>query len=176
MKLDRVTAPWAYARGEPFRAIASLELLGSLLGLMLLVDEVPGGSPFLGGKISVGGNTDNSGNRFAVTKMLTTKWPLLAFLAELSAQLEVRNVLLEVNWVPREENAEADAIKNEDAQWLRKEKRIRKTPGQMPFIVLPELLLRGETFYSGLENINVDCPTREEWGLRKPLRVLDPWG
>ena len=40
MKLDRLTAPWVFARGEPFRAIASLELIGTLLGLMLLVDEV----------------------------------------------------------------------------------------------------------------------------------------
>ena len=39
MKLDRCSAPWAFARGEPFRAIASLELLGTMLGLMLLVDE-----------------------------------------------------------------------------------------------------------------------------------------
>ena len=29
MKLDRSTAPWAYGRGEPYRAIASLELPGS---------------------------------------------------------------------------------------------------------------------------------------------------
>ena len=28
IKLDRTTSPWAFARGEPFRALASLELLG----------------------------------------------------------------------------------------------------------------------------------------------------
>ena len=40
LKLDRLSAPWAFARGEPFRAIAALELLGALLGLMLLVEEM----------------------------------------------------------------------------------------------------------------------------------------
>ena len=37
LTLTRATAPWAYARGDPFRTIASLELLGSLVSLVLLV-------------------------------------------------------------------------------------------------------------------------------------------
>ena len=72
--------------------MASLELHGSLLGLMLLIDENPRGGKDVGARISVGGLTDNSGNRYAVTKMLTTKYPLLAFLRELSAQLEERQI------------------------------------------------------------------------------------
>ena len=41
-KLDRLSAPRAFARGEPFGAIASLKLLGTLLGLKLLVVETSG--------------------------------------------------------------------------------------------------------------------------------------
>ena len=37
VRLTRVTAPWAFARGETFRVIASLELLGALLGVMILL-------------------------------------------------------------------------------------------------------------------------------------------
>ena len=33
VSLTRKTAPWAFARGEPFRTIAALELLGVLVGL-----------------------------------------------------------------------------------------------------------------------------------------------
>ena len=84
---------------NPFRAIASLELLGTMLGLMLLVDETFSSERYFACSLSVGGITDNNGNRYAVTKMLTAKWPLLAFLAELSLQLESRGILLEVNWV-----------------------------------------------------------------------------
>ena len=36
-RLTRATAPWAYGKGEPFRAIAALELLGTLVSLMVLV-------------------------------------------------------------------------------------------------------------------------------------------
>ena len=73
LKLDRRSAPWAFARGEPYRAIASLELLGTMLGLMLLVKEVSVSEQYFSCSLSVGGLTDNSGNRYAVTKMLTTK-------------------------------------------------------------------------------------------------------
>jgi hypothetical protein len=37
VSLDRRNAPWAFAKGESFRTIAALELLGALVGLMVLV-------------------------------------------------------------------------------------------------------------------------------------------
>ena len=37
VRLTRRNAPWAFARGEPFRTIASLELMGALLGVMILL-------------------------------------------------------------------------------------------------------------------------------------------
>ena len=37
VELTRVNAPWAFARGEPFRTIASLELLGAFVGVMVLL-------------------------------------------------------------------------------------------------------------------------------------------
>ena len=97
VKLTKHSAPWAFEKGEPFRSIASLELLGSLLGVMLLVDESGRAQGNHGGVLSVGALTDNSGNRFAVTKMLSTKWPLTAFVAELAAQLERRQILFQMD-------------------------------------------------------------------------------
>ena len=35
--LTRKNAPWTFARGEPFRTIATLKLLGALLGMMVLL-------------------------------------------------------------------------------------------------------------------------------------------
>ena len=55
LKLDKHNAPWAFEKGEPFRTIASLELLGSLLGVMLLVDEWGRAQGNHGGVLSVGG-------------------------------------------------------------------------------------------------------------------------
>ena len=37
VRLTRKNAAWAFARGEPFRTIASLELLGALVGVMVLL-------------------------------------------------------------------------------------------------------------------------------------------
>ena len=37
--LNRQNAPWAFARGETFRVIASLELLGALVSVMVLLPE-----------------------------------------------------------------------------------------------------------------------------------------
>ena len=71
-----------------------------------------------GCSVSVGGLTDNLGNQFAVAKLLTTKWPLSAFLAGIGVQLEMKNIMLDVAWVPRELNTEADEITNGDVAWL----------------------------------------------------------
>ena len=158
MKLDRCSAPWAFARGEPFRAIASLELLGTMLGLMLLVDETFSSERYFVCSLLVGGITGNNGNRYVVAKMLTAKCFLLAFLAELSLQLEPRGILLEANWVPREQNTEADAIANGDFTWLKAANKVDTVMGQLPFILLPDLLSMGEGFYSGSETVNLGAP------------------
>lgn len=39
-RLSRKTAPWAYLRGDPFRNIATLELIGVLVAVMVFL---PGG-------------------------------------------------------------------------------------------------------------------------------------
>ena len=51
----------------------SVELLGTMLGMLILVDEAFSSERYFACSLSVGGITDNNGNRFAVTKMLTTK-------------------------------------------------------------------------------------------------------
>lgn len=79
---------------------------------MLLLDDDHEGGATHTARVSVGGLTDNIGNRFAVARLLTTKWPLDVFVSELATQLEVRNLLLQLSWVPRDQNAEADAITN----------------------------------------------------------------
>ena len=75
--LTRVTAPWAFHRGEPFRTIASLELLASLVGVMVLLPEDSWKrSSGATGYVTLGCGTDNSGNTFLLDGLLTTKFPL----------------------------------------------------------------------------------------------------
>ena len=91
--------PWAFQReGKAHRMITTLEALGLLLALlafgpnehvddMCLTVQVP---PF----------TDNKGNDFVVNKLMTTKFPLCAFVMELAAQAEARGVKMEAEWTP----------------------------------------------------------------------------
>ena len=174
LKLNRHNAPWVFTKGEPFRTIASLEMLGSLLGIMLLLSDSNGSEDHFGGSISVGGLTDNIGNRFVLARMLTTKWPLLAFLSETSAQLEARKIMFELSWVPREQNAEADAITNGDFGWLSAGKQVATKMCELPFIILPEMLSQGEAFYAGNEVVN-NGPIQFVKRDQRTLRVRDPW-
>ena len=75
VSLTRKTAPWAFARGEPFRTIAALELLGILVGVMILIPEsTPRGE--ISGLLTLSCGTDNQSNTYLLDKLLTTKYPL----------------------------------------------------------------------------------------------------
>lgn len=175
VKLTKHSAPWAFEKGEPFRSIASFELLGSLLGVMLLVDKSGKAQGCHGGVLSVGALTDNSGNRFAVTKMLCTKWPLTASVAELAAQLERRQILFQMDWAPREQNQEADSITNGNVQWLNLLKEAHVSLNELPFEILPVLLAEGSAFYANLDHVNVAAEGPPQFN-RTSLRVRDPFG
>ena len=131
-----------------------------------------------GCSVSVGGVTDNRGNRFAIAKLLTTKWRLAAFVAETAVQLETRGILLDVTWVPRELNAEADAITNCNVEWLSPELEIKTKFENLPFMVLKELLTLGEAFQKDLEAVNTEDATvtpHNHVGPAPLLKVRDPW-
>jgi hypothetical protein len=165
--LTKSTAPWAFCKGEPFRTIASLELLGSLIAIMLLLDPNESQEDDLFGTLSVGGLTDNSGNRFAVARMMSTKWPLSAFVSEMAVQLEERGLLFELQWIPREQNTEADAITNGDFTWLNPLRRLDVILERLPFLVLPKLLKEGAVFYKDIDTVNVGVPP-----AKKPDKLL----
>ena len=86
VKLDRRNAPWSSARGEAFRTIASLELLGALVGVMALMPVEEFETEALG-SVTMTCGTDNQGNSFLLDKLLTTKYPLGVILMELAAQV-----------------------------------------------------------------------------------------
>ena len=84
---DAGPAPWAFGRGEPFKAIAALELFASLLSLMIFS---PGWKKQLGGggegSVVISGFTDNAGNEAVLNRLMTSKFPLVVILTELAEQ------------------------------------------------------------------------------------------
>ena len=150
MTLDRKNAPWDYRKGEPFRVIAALELLGSLLGAKIFLPKAEG-LHWAAGKISAGATTDNLGNRFVLNRLMSTKFPLLAFLCEFAVLLEERGCLFELGWVPRDQNEQADAITNGNYSDFKMANEIRIVLEEMDFRVLGDLLDLGDKFYEEVE-------------------------
>ena len=108
-RLTRHNASWAFTAGETYRAIATLELVATLAGVICF--GVPSGKQ-LRARCSAG--TDNLGNTAVASKLLTTKFPLCIFLMELVVQLQAQGAELHLHWLPRLQNVEADQLTNGD--------------------------------------------------------------
>ncbi len=120
-RLSSDSAPWAYARGEPYRSIAALEAVGVLVALVAFQDFFTAGSDAV---YTVRGLTDNKGNRATISRLQSTKFPLCAVLMEVAAQSEHLGIRLALDWVPHDWNAEADRLSNGDSQGFDPSRRV----------------------------------------------------
>ena len=184
VKLTRQNAPWAFEGGEPYRKIASLELLTSLLAVMAFnpLDEGPATKLSLSGSNGMRGLTDNLGNRYVVRALATTAFPLCCILMELSIQLLRRNAYLSLDWVPREGNKEADALSEGSFHGFDPAKRIEVDLASMKFEVLNELLEHGAELYSIIrqgkavkDRYVAPKPKAKKRKLEDKLKTKDPW-
>ena len=112
-----------FEAGEPYRAIASLELLGILTALVAFPQEVGATKRF---HLSAG--TDNQGNRHLVSRLLTTKFPLCVVLMQLAWTLHTKDLELRLDWLPRLQGREADALTNEDFEGFNPDLRVTVEP------------------------------------------------
>ena len=112
VNLNRDNAAWAFKNGEAFRVIASLELLGALVGLMVLmpVDQAP--VPEFGASVTLSCGAVSRGNYCLLDKMFTTRFPLGLILMELSHQMRRRGAVLRAQRIPRDQNEETDRLTN----------------------------------------------------------------
>ena len=93
--LDQARAPWAFEKGLPYRTISALELLGSTIAVMLNPECVTPGAV---NSLLFLGDTDSGVSCSAVSRGLSTSYPLCLVAMELSAQLESRAALLRLSW------------------------------------------------------------------------------
>ena len=61
----------------------------------------------------MGGATDNQGNSFLIARCLSTAFPLNVILMQAAEDLEQRGAWLDLQWVRRNHNEEADELTNE---------------------------------------------------------------
>ena len=102
------------------------------------------------GVIEISGETDNRGNSFVVDKLMSVKFPLNVVLMELAFQLHERGLSLDLKWIPRDDNVEADSLSNFCFDDFQPENRISVDIGNLGFAILPSLMAEGEQMYKDL--------------------------
>jgi len=177
-KVDQTNAPWAFKKNDqPYRFIASLEALAVLSAVVAFGPEE--GSTPTGITLLVPSWTDNRGNTFALSRLMSTKFPLSAIVMELAAQLEARGLTLELGWAPRAFNQEADDLSNFQLDQFSPERRVPFDIGDYPWKVLPRLLVAGEAFIEearlARENKGPQRRATQKRRREDRLRVRDPW-
>ena len=178
VELSRKNAAWAFSKGEPFKTVAALELFATLLSIMAFAEEWPKDAD---GVVAVSGMTDNVGNPSVLSKLMTSKFPLLVVLAELSAQLHGRGLDMNLEWIPREQNSEADALSNLRFEGFRGERRVELDVEKLEWKILPEMMVAAEGLYGEIKVHKEERTASKRRNLdqvRKPgkkLKERDPW-
>ena len=175
--LNKKNAPWIYAKGEPYRVIAALELYTTLVSLMVFGPAWPRGC---GSTIILSGLTDNLGNTFCLSRLMKSKFPLLVILTELAAQVREMDLNLELFWTPRDQNEEADALTNGDFSAFDPSRRIPVNVESLAWKVLPRMMGIAGTLYQEVKTIKEQKKnTSDKPGKRRRpeerLRQRDPW-
>ena len=150
LRLDERTAPWAFCRGLPARAISALELLASTVALVLLT---PAAEKLTGqrGAVAVTGFTDSQVASNVLRRGMTTSFPLCCVAMELAAQLEHRDAELCLEWTPREENREADALADGRTEGFSPALRAGQDFTDIGWLVLPDLMAAGLQFHGAVK-------------------------
>ena len=126
-----------------------MELLGALVGLMIMVpDDLL--SPDSVGTATITCGTDNQGNSLRLDKLLTTKYPLGVVLMELACQAGRKRASLRARWIPRLQNEEADALTNGEFHHFRAENRIEVDLLKLKFLVMGSSFDEGEAYMKEL--------------------------
>ena len=129
--------------------------------------------------------TDNKGNSFFLGKLMTTKYPIVVVLMELSCHLWLRRAALHARWLPRLQNEEADARSNEDLHHFDERMRISVGLEKLGFVFMNDLFDADEAYFKELDDLNAQANVAQAAAgpaqrARKPkagqtLRERQPW-
>ena len=162
-----------FSRRKPYRTIAALELFGTLLSIIAFSASWPSSAK---GCIQLTGSTDNLGNSWILNKMMSTKFPMLIVLGEVAAQLRKLNASLNLVWVPRLQNEEADALTNGEFSAFRTENRVNVDVPSLSFLILPKLAEVSEEIHQDiLRRRGTGTPEARPKGKPCKLKERDPW-
>ena len=151
-------ACWAFAKGDPNKVIAALELLATLVAVKLWVPE---GSEKKTSRVAIRGYTDNKSNEALLRKATTTKFPSTLLLMETAEELSAKNCELQLQWIRRDLNQLADDLTNENFESFAPEFRIKLEGSSLQWRILDRLLEHSTSYY-------------QELGVKKRERAVKP--
>ena len=176
VKVTRKNFPWLYAKGEPFRTIAASELLAVTIAVLVFG---PGASwAGADGRLSITGFTDNSSNAFLVDKFLSTKFPSSLVLMELAYQLYALKASLQLHWIPREQNEDADDLSKGKTDNFDPEKRIEVDFDKLQLKVIPAMAEVAEKLDEEIKMKKVSKEKMEpstKTPAEEKMRLKQPW-
>ena len=111
---------------------------------MLFADGWPTTSA---GTVAITGLTDNAGNEAVLSRLMTSKFPLVIILTEAVKQLQDRRLEMALQWIPRAQNKEADALSNGKFCQGSKDLRICVEVKDLRFKILPRMLAVADDLY-----------------------------
>ena len=154
-----------------------MELFATLVCITAFGDAWPAGSA---GEVRLQGHTGNLGNSFAVTKLMSSKFPLVVILAEVAAQLRARSMVLNLGWTPRDQNEEADALTNGDYSQLNLTSRVNVVVEEVSWLVLPRMMQVATDIYEEVQRRKASrdrCPVQAPPAKKAKggLRQREPW-
>lgn len=178
--LNRRNAPWAYVKGEPFRSIASLELVAVLTAIMLFGKDWE--CDMSRTVMSLSASTDNLGNTYVLNHFMSCKYPLSIIVMELAVQLKRLGLEMDLKWIPRGQNSEADSLTNSEFMGFDSSKRITVEFEDLKFEVMDKLMAKAADLD---EEIKLAKSSKEAKGdrpkesmpkrKRGQTRWEDPW-
>ena len=175
--LDERNARWAFTRGgQPYRVIAALEAFGTLLAVKVF-------RPWLRDvkreALVFRAYSDNQGNTYALNRLSTTKFPLNVVIMELAISLEELDLQLDLRWVPRHLNEEADRLSKGNFNGFSDHNRLHLTNADLKWDTLENFMKLGEGFERENKQLRQRQKlTRASFTKRRKgdkLRDRDPW-
>ena len=128
------------------------------------------------GNITLSGTTDNLGNTFTVAKLMSSKFPAVVILAELAEQLRIKGIELNLEWAPRDQNEEADALTNLHFTDFDPALRIDANPSDLHWQVLNKFMVIAEDLYREVkEQKGSKVPAAVKTRKGRNFREKNPW-
>ncbi|OLQ03582.1 Anthranilate N-benzoyltransferase protein 2 [Symbiodinium microadriaticum] len=163
LEVQQSWAPWAFAKGDPNKVIAALELLATLVAVKLWVPEGPAKKTT---RVAIRGYTNNKSNEALLKKAMTTKFPSTLVLMETAEELSAKNCELQLQWIRRDLNQLADDLTNENFASFDPEFRV-KLEGQEARSLVALRLRKGDWLAKNARN----CELQLQW-IRRDLNQL----